>query len=164
MAEKANKYFTLLCNNKDLDINPEIYVNYANVLDVLGRTFESILIYDKAIQLNPSHEMAIGNKAIAIKSFADISGQYKTSIYIKSYQLLNEALLHSRNIIRIGGIPALKQFKDEMLNIENKFLRISHVYLETYLMQVLTYLNYQNLKDFILIIAKKKIYFLMYIY
>ena len=65
--------------------------------------------------------MAIGNKAIAIKSFADISGQYKTSIYIKSYQLLNEALLHSRNIIRIGGIPALKQFKDEMLNIENKF-------------------------------------------
>lgn len=69
-----------------------IWTNYANCLDYLGRALEAIDAYDRALELDPNFRMALGNKALALKSFADISGEYRLPTYVKAHQMLREAL------------------------------------------------------------------------
>lgn len=103
------------------DLKVRILTNYGNCLDTLGRNFEALCCYDEALKINPEHSMAMGNKAMAIRFFADISGGYIKEIYIKSYHLLKSALEHEKDLIRVGGITAKKDFENEIKQIEERF-------------------------------------------
>ncbi len=101
--------------------NPEIYVNYANVLDHQGRSLEAIDYYDKALKINNSHGMAYANKATCLMQLADISGEYQEAQYIYAYQLLKKAIENEGSIIKIGGPIALEQFQKVKKDIEGLF-------------------------------------------
>lgn len=60
--ENAKMYFQkslLIC-----EAQPEVWINKGNTLDNLGRHFEALYCYDKAILLNPQHYNAWGERGI----------------------------------------------------------------------------------------------------
>lgn len=101
------------------DLKKRIWTNYGNCLDSIGRTMEALYAYDEALKIDPNFSMAFGNKAIALRFFADISGTYRTAMYIKSYQMLKA--LTDEDLVRFGGIESKKSFENEIKKIENLF-------------------------------------------
>lgn len=116
---EATRYFlkSIKLGNDD----PSIYTNYANLLDIQGRSLEAINFYDKAIRKNNTWGMAYGNKAISIIALARISGKYQTAQYILAYQLLKKAIECKDSVIEIGGIQALSEFEARITEIESLF-------------------------------------------
>lgn len=105
------------CNN---DFKKQVWVNYGNCLDTIGRTLESLYAYDKALKIDKNFSMAIGNRAQALAFFADISGKYRDAIYIEAYQELR-SVINNEDVISFGGISAKKSFESKLKEIESMF-------------------------------------------
>lgn len=103
---------------EDLKVN--VLTHYGNCLDYLGRSLEALYCYEDALQIDPNHSMAIGNRALAKLYFADISGAYREKTYIEAYQEL-KSIIDKKDLLAIGGISANKSFKEKLLKIESKF-------------------------------------------
>lgn len=109
-----------LCDEINCDFKKRILVNYGNCLDYLGRGAEALNVYDNAIKIDKNFSMAIGNKAKALRFFADISGQYREAIYIEAYQAI-KSIVDKPDLIAIGGLGAKKSFEYELQRIESLF-------------------------------------------
>jgi len=121
--QKAKEYYREAIESKkykDIDFESQLWTNYGNCLDSLGRGVEAFYAYDEALKINPKFAMALGNKALALCFFADISGIYREAMYIKAYQMLKEATQND-NIIKYGTKKAKKDFQEKMKEIEYKF-------------------------------------------
>ena len=117
--QRAKSYFREAIKEED-DLDPnlrkQLWTNYGNCLDTLGRGVEAFYAYDNALKIDPNFSMALGNKAMAMKFFADISGKYRAAMYIKSCQMLKKTL-KDKNI----DINAKKIFETYIKQIENQF-------------------------------------------
>lgn len=102
------------------DVRKRIFVNYGNCLDMLGRGVEAFDAYDAAIAIDEHFSMAIGNRAKALRFFADISGKYREAVYIEAYQAI-KSIIDNRDLIAIGGLSARKSFEDELERIASHF-------------------------------------------
>jgi len=109
-----------LCDKFNFDFKKQVFVNYGNCLDTLGRGVEALSAYDNAIKIDKNFSMAIGNKAKALRFFADISGQYRGAIYLEAYQAI-ESIIDNQDLVAIGGLGAKKSFEDELQKIEALF-------------------------------------------
>jgi len=107
-------------NHFDSKFRSQLWTNYGNCLDSLGRGVEALYAYDKALKIDPGFPMALGNKAIGLRFFADISGTYREAVYIKSYKMLI-SVLKNEDLVKFGGIAAKKGFEYETKQIEGRF-------------------------------------------
>ena len=79
--DKYREIINLINDNKlekDDYIISQIFTNYANLLDSFGRPIEAIEYYDKALVLNPNLQLALLNKAIALKKISFLSPDFYT--------------------------------------------------------------------------------------
>jgi len=104
----------------DFKLRSQLWTNYGNCLDSLGRGIEALYAYEEALNINSSFSMALGNKAKAMRFFADISGIYRAAVYIESFQILM-SILDNKDLIEYGGIAAKRSFEREIKQIESKF-------------------------------------------
>ena len=104
----------------DYKLKKMLWTNYGNCLDSLGRGLEAIFCYEQALKPDSKFAMALGNRAKAMRFFADISGVYRGAIYIEAYQMLKSAI-EQNNLIQHGGLSAKESFKDEIEKIEYLF-------------------------------------------
>lgn len=121
--QKAKLHFRKalkLCDEFNFDLKKQIFVNYGNCLDTLGRGVEALSAYDTAIKTDKKFSMAIGNKAKALRFFADISGQYRGAIYLEAYQSI-KSIINNQDLIEIGGLGAKQSFENELQKIESLF-------------------------------------------
>jgi tetratricopeptide (TPR) repeat protein len=120
------------------DLKKRLWTNYGNCLDNLNRSAEAIYAYDKVMELDPQDPMALGNKAIALMKFADISGAYRIAAYIKSYQMLKRAISFKDEIAYKADVSAVVDFSRAIETIEKRVhdknilrLKIKHDKIET---------------------------------
>jgi len=104
----------------DYKLKKTLWTNYGNCLDSLGRGLESIFCYEQALKPDSRFAMALGNRAKAMRFFADISGVYRGAIYVEAYQMLKSAI-EQNNLIQHGGLSAKESFEDEIEKIEYLF-------------------------------------------
>jgi len=104
----------------DYKLKKQLWTNYGNCFDSLGRNLEALFCYENALRIDPKFSMALGNKAIAMKFFAEISGVYRGAIYIEAYQLL-KSVIEQKDLIQHGGISAKKDFEKELERIKSLF-------------------------------------------
>lgn len=102
----------------DDDFKKQVWVNYGNCLDTVGRTLEALYAYDKALKIDINFSMAIGNRAQALAFFADISREYRSAIYIEAYQEI-KSIINNKDLISFGGIGAKQLFEYELKKIES---------------------------------------------
>lgn len=120
--QKAKKcYRNAIANSNDINsvLKKRLWTNYANSLDLIGRSVESLYAYEEVLKIDPNFSMALGNKAIAMKLFADVSGNYREGIYNYSYKIL-KSIIENKDLIRIGGLEAKHSFEREIRTIEEK--------------------------------------------
>jgi tetratricopeptide (TPR) repeat protein len=121
--QKAKLHFReslKLCEEFNCDFKKQVFVNYGNCLEALGRGVEGLNAYDNAIKIDKKFSMAIGNRAEALRFFADISGQYRGAIYLEAYQAI-KSIIDNQDLIAIGGLDAKKSFENELQKIESLF-------------------------------------------
>lgn len=70
----------------------ELWTNYGNALDVIGRTAEAISAYDVALRVNPNMGMALGNKGVAITYLAPLMYGHTHLFYLEALALLEKSL------------------------------------------------------------------------
>lgn len=70
---------------------PELLINLGNCYDHLGMVIDAIEFYDKALDINPNHPMALGNKGMALYNYARMSGD-SGSFLIEAHYLISAAL------------------------------------------------------------------------
>ena len=105
----------------DFRLQKQLWTNYGNCLDSLGRGVEAFYAYDESLKIDASFPMALANKAKAMRFFADISGAYRTATYIKSHQMLKLALENKKSLVEFGGVAAPKGIEDAAHEIEVLF-------------------------------------------
>lgn len=121
--QKAKDYFRKTIkrvDRLDSELRKQLWTNYGNCLDSLGRGMEAFYAYDEALKIDPGFPMALANKAQAMRFFANISGAYKAAMHIKSYQIL-KSVLENKDLIKFGGMAAKKDFEHEIEQIEKLF-------------------------------------------
>ena len=121
--QKAKLHFRealKFCEEFNFDFKKQVFVNYGNCLGALGRGVEALNAYNNAIKIDKKFSMAIGNRAKALRFFADISGQYRGAIYLEAYQAI-KSIIDNQDLIAIGGLGAKKSFKNELQKIESLF-------------------------------------------
>jgi len=107
-------------NSCDNNLRKQILVNYGNCLDTIGRTLEALYSYYNALKIDKNFSIAIGNKALALAFFADISKEYRAAIYIEAYQEI-KSIINNKDLIFFGGVSVKKTLQNEMKKIESMF-------------------------------------------
>ncbi len=112
--ESAKKYYlkALLYDSFDSHLRSQISVNLGNCYDHLGRVFDALEWFDKAIKFNPNHGMAYGNKGMAFFYLAALDKKRWPIFLREAYSLINKALELGVNRETIPG------FKTKLKNIE----------------------------------------------
>jgi tetratricopeptide (TPR) repeat protein len=87
--------------------------NTANILEKLGRNHEALHMYDRAIRVDPSFGMALGNKAIALEYYIRLTPQLSLALLHHAYLLLEQAVKDSR-VSEIGGAGATAHFNHKL--------------------------------------------------
>lgn len=113
-------YKKALDNYNYHELLTQLYTNFGNCLDTLGRRIEAIDMYNKALEIDKNFSMAIGNKAIALFHFASISGYNIEKIYIKIYQDL-KSIINKKDITSIGEQGSINIFTNYLKQIEAFF-------------------------------------------
>ncbi len=96
----------------------QLWVNYGNVLDYLGRGVEALYAYEQALKLDPKFAMAVGNKAITSRRFAIVTGEYFGVMQVEAYQAIG-SIIDDPELVAVGGMEAKNYLKMELDRIES---------------------------------------------
>ena len=100
---------------QDADLASRIWVNLGNCFDTLGRVVDALECYEKSLEWKSDLGMALGNKGIALRYYALVSGEHQATYLIEAYSLLSQAL-------KLGVVPeALNTFSEYLEDIKKWF-------------------------------------------
>jgi hypothetical protein len=99
--------------------------NSASILDKLSRNYEALLLYDRVLGRHPDFGMAMGNKAIALIYFFNISATGNPAVLFTARDLLRASLLRPETI-EVGGQQTADHFQ-QVLNQLEAFLKRNQI-------------------------------------
>jgi tetratricopeptide (TPR) repeat protein len=91
--------------------------NAANILDTYSRNYEAILLYDRVLDRYPDFGMALGNKALALIYFFNISATGNPEVLLTAGHLLEKALQRP-DTVEIGGQQSADDFRRTLAALE----------------------------------------------
>ena len=109
----------ILTNLLDTDklrsaLRKQVTLNLANCFDHLGRSLEAIEYYDDVLHTDPEFPLALGNKALALASFAKVTGKHQQRLLLEATQMLQDALGQEDALLETGGPTAVQTFKKRL--------------------------------------------------
>lgn len=92
--DQAKIYYRKVLSHdlQDAIFASETWVNLGNCFDELGRVIDALECYEKALELNQDHEMALANKGQALFNYAMVAGEHERTFLLEAYSLLSRAL------------------------------------------------------------------------
>lgn len=118
------KYYNIALNNDLKESNKnEVLINLANTYNMLGRSLESLELYDEVLYNNPNESRALVNKAVTLNGFYNIVN-HKLALICESYNYFKKSLKDDKlsfefknsaicNIKKIEGIVLDKSVLDK---------------------------------------------------
>ncbi|AAN49880.1 MULTISPECIES: LA2681 family HEPN domain-containing protein [Leptospira] len=110
---EARAYYAKVKNDHSFIQLAMAKTNSANILDQFGRNYESILLYDEVIAIDPDFGMSLANKAKALIYYYALNIDNTSVDLLFSAKQLYEKALKSRDLEAIGGIEAVKYFQEQ---------------------------------------------------
>ena len=83
-----------------------------NSYDEVGRYLDALEMYDRALRLDPSFAMALGNRGMALFYVSSLMGQYGSDSMGEAADCLDAALNDHDGLLEHGGQVAVKRFQD----------------------------------------------------
>ncbi len=116
-CRRAKHFFASLLEDEDAKATPEHWTNYGNRLSLVGRKLEALYAYDRALQLDPEHPMAKGNKGEALEYVAPMLGVSAAETLHEAGRLLAQAI-ESPRLAAIGGAGPQQHWTADLQRIE----------------------------------------------
>lgn len=80
------------------DIIPQLFTNFGNLLEYIGRSIEAIDFYDMALKIAPTHPVALINKGITLKILAPYTKEHLHLFIMEAKRLIELAKDNSSDI------------------------------------------------------------------
>jgi tetratricopeptide (TPR) repeat protein len=90
--------------------DPWALTNLGTLYDQAGRPLEGLRAYERALDIDPSFGMAIGNKALALATLAPVT-RYPVTHLVHAHQLYQRALARAESVTEVGGEDVLETFR-----------------------------------------------------
>ena len=92
--DAARSYYrkAIKCQPEDKALLAQIFVNFGNCFDTLGRVVDALECYDQALTYKSGLGMALGNKGMALLNYAALSGEHQGTFVLEAHFLLTSAL------------------------------------------------------------------------
>ena len=116
-CRRAKHLFAGLLEDEDAEATPEHWTNYGNRLSLVGRKLEALYAYDRALELDPEHPMAKGNKGEALEYVAPMLGVSTAETLHEAGRLLAQAI-ESPRLAAIGGAGPQQHWTADLQRIE----------------------------------------------
>lgn len=106
-------------NPHSLGLQLNLYTNYANALNRIGKTIEAIEYYQRALAINPKFGMALGNCGIAYITYANIMYDlgHRNILHYFAFRYLSTALVYKNNL----HPEAIQCFSDYLSSYDESF-------------------------------------------
>ena len=97
----------------------QILTNYANLLNMVGRTIDAVAVWDSALKVIPDFAMACGNRGCGLKTYAGMASnnRERAILALHAFDSLHSAISEDSIWDSIDPRAALKYFSDEAENI-----------------------------------------------
>ena len=82
-----------------------------NSYDIVGRYLDALDCYERALRIDPSFGMALGNRGLALLYIAPLMGEHKSHLLQEAAAYLDAAIDNHESVVRNGGQSALDQFE-----------------------------------------------------
>ena len=128
-AKHAYRESLLEKRGNPASLRTQTLVNYANSLSAVGRTFEAIEAYNRALRLDPKNGMAAGNMGTELERVIGITGRYVHHYSLFICQLLQNACGPEMHLT-YGGPEAEKAFR-AVLDRVQKFVKAKNYHISS---------------------------------
>lgn len=124
-ALQQQKHYLQLALLKKENIEPDllasVIINYANLLDRLGRIVEAIDHYYDCLAITPNHAVAMGNCGFALGRLRlfDISKKRNYKLLYESWRLLSKAIQLQEVVTEESGYKALLGYRKYLEELEH---------------------------------------------
>jgi tetratricopeptide (TPR) repeat protein len=85
-------------------------VNCGNLYDSMGRSVDALRCYDRALAIDSTFGMGLGNKGMALRNFAPFMGGHMSHVLEEAAWHLDRAFEDEGRVREIGGDTALQTF------------------------------------------------------
>ena len=111
--QEARKHFDLVA--EDVDASAELRLraltDAGNSYDIVGRYLDALDCYERALRIDPSFGMALGNRGLALVYMAPLMGEHESHLLQEAAADLDAAIDSHESVLRNGGQCALDQFE-----------------------------------------------------
>ena len=110
---EARRLFDKVAKDKEaeLELRLKAFTDAGNSYDIVGRYSDAIKHYDKALRLDPTFGMALGNRGITFIDVAPLMGGHASHVLSQAVADLDAAMDDRVRVLRCGGQLALETFE-----------------------------------------------------
>ena len=95
----------------DVELRLKALTFSGNSYDIVGRYVEALDCYDRALIVDPSFGMALGNRGITLLRVAPLMGSHATHLLVQAAADLDAAIRDRERVLLCGGQSALDTFE-----------------------------------------------------
>ena len=88
-----------------------------NSYDIVGRYMDAIDCYDRALMIDPSFAMALGNRGLALLYAAPFMREHERHVILQAAADLDAAIDNRESVLQNGGESALEEFQRKRSSI-----------------------------------------------
>ena len=113
--------------NASVELRLRALTDCGNSYDIVGRYLDALDCYDRALRIDPSFGMALGNRGITLLSVAPLMGEHESHVRQEAAADLDAAIEKRESVLQHGGRSALDQFQHQRASISTSLRPIQNV-------------------------------------
>jgi tetratricopeptide (TPR) repeat protein len=113
LMREARVRYSAAASHEDADDRLRLValVNCGNLYDSMGRDVDALRYYDRALDIDSTFGMGLGNRGMALLKVASFMGGHESHVLEEAAWLLDRALEDEARIRDIGGQDAIETFR-----------------------------------------------------
>ena len=110
---EARRLFKSIVEDEGAEVNLHLkaLTDCGNSYDMVGRYCDALKHYDRALQIDPTFGMALGNRGMTLLRMASLVGEHQSCVLHKAATTLDAAIHNRESVLRNGGQSALDTFE-----------------------------------------------------
>ena len=110
---EARRLFDSIANDlkAPVELRLKALTDAGNSYDIVGRYLDALEQYDRALRIDPSFGMALGNRGLALLYLSPLTGTYEGHFQLRAAAYLDAAMDNSESVLLHGGQSALDSFQ-----------------------------------------------------
>ena len=125
---EAREFFNRVAEdeNASVELRLRALTDCGNSYDIVGRYLDALNCYERAIRIDPSFGMALGNRGTMLLRVAPLMGEHESHVLLEAAADLDAAIEKRESVLQHGGRSALDQFQHQRASISTSLRPIQN--------------------------------------